>query len=246
MRTFFILTLIIVHHKFGIIDSNLVYPKLRKFIHLPGYFALASNKNNLPSNTSYIPPVVLRIQQYNVLADGLAGLRPDLGQYSRVDKQILDFERRKGQLLKEIIQYNADIVTLQECDHYHDYFLPELSKRGYVGYFAPKPTSACLEVSPNSDGCALFIKYEKLSVVSIETKTLALSTAELGDGGEVLEDDKNIKAQNQVAIIALCMLKDQNSQFRDNELSPPGIIIVTTHLKSSKTATGNFTHVDNI
>eukprot|EP01035_Chromulina_nebulosa_P021865 gene21865-28304_t len=137
-------------------------------------------------------------------------------------------------ILKELLQYDPDVITLQECDHYYDFFLPNLSQYGYSGYFAPKPTSACLEVSNQSDGCALFIKKSKLSVVSIETKTLALSIAELGDGGEVKEDDKNIKAQNQVAIIALCKYIGTDSTTSP----PPPIIIATTHLKSSKTATG--------
>ncbi len=77
---------------------------------------------------------------------------------------------------------------------------------GYVGYFAPKPTSACLEVSSNGDGCALFVKSKKLRVVSCETKTLALSKAELTDSGELQEDEKSIRAQNQVGLIAVCEL----------------------------------------
>jgi nocturnin len=210
-----------------------IYPKLRKFLTLPGRYALT------PTSFSGSHAVILRVQQFNVLADGLAGLRADQGSFSRASRDVLDFSRRKHQILLEITQYNADIITLQECDHYYDFFLPELQKHGYQGYFAPKPTSACLEVSNNSDGCALFVKTSQLSVVSIETKTLALSVAALGDGGEVQEDDKNIKAQNQVAIIAVCALK--NASYLRSLYSgkpSPGIIIATTHLKSSKTSTG--------
>jgi nocturnin len=207
-----------------------IYPNRRKFLVLPGQYVLTP--------TGPKDPVILRIQQFNVLADGMSGLRSDLGKFNKVSRDVLDFERRKHQLLREITQYDPDIITLQECDHYYDYFLPEMEKRGYYSYFAPKPTSACLEVSSNSDGCALFLKREKLSVLSIETKTLALSIAELGEGGEVQEDDKNIKAQNQVAIIAVCLLKNATEYRARNDKPVPGIIIATTHLKSSKTATG--------
>lgn len=148
----------------------------------------------------------LRLLQFNVLADGLAGLREDLGMFSRVGREHLCWEYRKHRLLHEIQQYNPDIITLQEVDHYYDFFLPELLKMGYVGYFAPKPTSACLEVSSNGDGCALFVKSKKLRVVSCETKTLALSKAELTDTGELQEDEKSIRAQNQVGLIAVCEL----------------------------------------
>lgn len=179
-------------------------------------------------------PVVLRIQQFNALADGLSALQSNLGMFSRANKDFLDWSVRKNQLLRELTHYDADIITLQECDHYYDFFLPELSQRGYVGYFAPKPTSACLEVSSNSDGCALFVKGTSLRVRSVETQTLALSVAELGDGGEVLEDDKSIKAQNQVAIIAICEIVGEGLQSGE----VPPIIVSTTHLKSSKTTIG--------
>ena len=40
--------------------------------------------------------------------------------------------------------------------------------RGYDGLYAPKPASTCLEVSDNSDGCAIFLKREKITVTSSE------------------------------------------------------------------------------
>ena len=43
-------------------------------------------------------------------------------------------------------QYQPDVITMQENDHYYDFFLPELAALGYDGFFAPKPASACLEV----------------------------------------------------------------------------------------------------
>ena len=164
----------------------------------------------------------------------------------RVGREHLCWEYRKHRLLHEIQQYNPDIITLQEVDHYYDFFLPELLKMGYVGYFAPKPTSACLEVSSNGDGCALFVKSKKLRVVSCETKILALSKAELTDSGELQEDEKSIRAQNQVGLIAVCelVLDDSCTPCSSHEetssakAAAPPILIGTTHLKSSKTAVG--------
>jgi mRNA deadenylase 3'-5' endonuclease subunit Ccr4 len=124
------------------------FPKKRSFVRLPGSAGL--------SQTSAIP--LLRVQQFNVLADGLAGMREDLGKFSRADKEVLSWDRRKGQILHELTQYNPDVITLQEVDHYYDFFLPELNALGYSGYFSPKPTSGCLEVSGQNDGCALFVR----------------------------------------------------------------------------------------
>ena len=147
---------------------------------------------------------IVRVQQFNVLADGLAGLRPDLGKFGRADKSVLDWEARKGKLLSEMVEYDADIITVQEMDHFHDFFQPQLNARGYSGYFAPKPTSACLEVSDKSDGCALFVKRSRLRVLSCETKTLALSITKLSEG-ELQEESvgTNLRAQNQIGIIAV-------------------------------------------
>lgn len=175
----------------------------------------------------------LRILQFNVLADGLSGLRPDLGAFSRVQKEFMLWEMRRDRLLEEILQYDPDVVTLQECDHYHDFFLPELLMRGYSGYFAPKPASACLEVADRSDGCAIFYKRDVLRVISsqvsrclrllivfsmsyclcvilLQTLTYSLSKADvLSDEqqqhGHVMQiEDKQPRPQNQVALILLC------------------------------------------
>jgi hypothetical protein len=88
-----------------------------------------------------------------------------------------------------------------------------------------------LEVSGQNDGCALFVRSSTLRVLSCETTTLALSIAGLSDSGELIEDDKRIQAQNQVGLIAVC-------DFIDVDTATPPVIICTTHLKSSKSATG--------
>jgi len=231
-------------------------PATRQFLTLP-----KADVNGLPSDTDAL---VLRVLQFNVLADGLSALRDDLGHFNRLTKDILEWDHRKSRILHEVTQYEPDIITMQEVDHYYDFFLPELSLRGYSGFFAPKPTSACLEVSSNGDGCAMFVKRSKLRVISCETKTLALSIAGLNVEGELVEDDKSIKAQSQVGMIAVCEIcnwKEQNNNSGNQKSDenkdlnrnaddsggggsieergpPPPIIISTTHLKSSKSYTG--------
>ena len=82
----------------------------------------------------------LRILQLNMLADGLSGLRDDLGAFSRISNPItINWSHRRDLILHEILQYNPDIITLQECDHFYDWFLPLLQAEGYDGVFAPKP-----------------------------------------------------------------------------------------------------------
>jgi mRNA deadenylase 3'-5' endonuclease subunit Ccr4 len=59
----------------------------------------------------------LRVLQFNMLADGLSGLRPDQGAFSRVVGTELLWDRRREQILQEVTQYAPDLVTMQELDH---------------------------------------------------------------------------------------------------------------------------------
>lgn len=207
-------------------------PPRREFISLPQPFRLV--------DTVAPPPIPFRVLQFNVLADGLSGLREDKGSFANTDPKLLDWESRKYKLLGEIIQYSPDIVTMQEVDHYNDFFLPELQAMGYIGVYSPKPLSACLFVSNSSDGCALFISEKRFRIISSESITLALTKAELVDGGELNEEDIYIRAQNQVALITVCEVypnaDELASPIRFDK--PPLLVIANTHLKSSKSATG--------
>ena len=59
----------------------------------------------------------IRVLQFNVLADGLSGLSPDLGLFSRISFEDLSWDSRKTRLLGEILQYDPDVILLQEVDH---------------------------------------------------------------------------------------------------------------------------------
>ena len=93
----------------------------------------------------------LRVLQFNMLAYGMSGLRADLGGFAGVSRRggELTWSRRKEQILHELTQYEPDVLTLQEVDRFHDWLEPEMAKRGYVGIFAARPASPCLQVSPH-------------------------------------------------------------------------------------------------
>ena len=61
----------------------------------------------------------LRVLQFNVLADGLSGLRGDFGAFSRLGSagEEVVWSRRRDLLLREVLQYDPDVVCLQEVDH---------------------------------------------------------------------------------------------------------------------------------
>lgn len=116
-------------------------PLRRKLISLATPFIPTSFRYKTTSLLPHVQPEAptIRVLQFNMLADGLSGLRDDLGAFSRAKKEYVDWAQRKDKLLFEILQYDPDVITLQECDHYYDFFLPELSAKGYDGIYAPKP-----------------------------------------------------------------------------------------------------------
>lgn len=175
---------------------------------------------------------MFRVLQFNILADGLSGLREDLGAFSRATSESMSWDVRKHQLLHEMLQYDPDCITLQECDHFYDFFSPRLTTYGYDGVYAPKPASACLEVSENSDGCAIFVKRDRLKIVSSETVTYALSKSEVDDGVSDV-----VRAMNQVGLIITCDILSQETGEVINGGQNP-LVVSTTHLKAKKSEKG--------
>ena len=79
------------------------FPIERNFIPLPTSYALNSVND----------PINFRVLQFNILADGLSGRREDRGQFSRISSpDVLDWNVRKTKLIREITQYQPDVITL--------------------------------------------------------------------------------------------------------------------------------------
>ncbi|KAL6184751.1 hypothetical protein ACLB2K_046151 [Fragaria x ananassa] len=113
--------------------------------------------------------VKISVLSYNVLADIYA----HDGQYSELPaKWSLTWEYRQQNLLDEIIEYDADILCLQEVlsTHLEKFFTPELEKLGYSGVYKKKSGDIYTSYGHCMDGCAIFyrrdafkeiVKYER-------------------------------------------------------------------------------------
>lgn len=85
---------------------------------------------------------------------------------------------RRWRLLEEIFRVDTypDILTVQECDHFKDFFEPCMNAMGYSGIFAAKRMSPCLRFGYYSDGVAIFWKrslFEHLRNVIAPSEELA-------------------------------------------------------------------------
>ncbi|CAL8468539.1 g8079 [Coccomyxa elongata] len=105
---------------------------------------------------------IMTVLQWNVLADGLA----QYGEFERVPRDILAWNRRAPQLLEEILDSNSDLIALQEVNRYEEFFQPRLEQAGFTGLFWPKACSPAEQYGFPCDGCALFYRTERFEVVS--------------------------------------------------------------------------------
>eukprot|EP01027_Heterolobosea_sp_BB2_P019134 GEZU01026881.1.p1 GENE.GEZU01026881.1~~GEZU01026881.1.p1 ORF type:complete len:145 (+),score=29.27 GEZU01026881.1:118-552(+) len=94
------------------------------------------------------------IASYNILAQHL--IRRSIFGYC--SKNALKWPTRRENLKRDVKELDADILCLQECDYYDEFFKPELEKIGYDSVFKKKPGNN------KFDGCAIFYKRDKLRI----------------------------------------------------------------------------------
>lgn len=119
--------------------------------------------------------------QFNMLAEGLSA-SPDIkppfqsskpsswgGLDSVRSREVcLSWKLRRWRLLEEILRHDPDVLSLEELDHFSDFFEPALKAAGYEGCFLGKTSSPGLEFGYYSDGVGIFWKdaaFEQENVV---------------------------------------------------------------------------------
>ncbi|GIL66810.1 hypothetical protein Vafri_20325 [Volvox africanus] len=146
-----------------------------------------------------------RVLQWNVLADGLA----QNGDFCRAPPACLEWGYRRPLLLQEILEANADIICLQELNHF-DELSQVLSSLGYDGAFREKHASPALKYEFPPDGMAVFFRRNRFRCCAN------------GVEGRSFHDDWTGREQSQgyLQILLYDMMVGRE------------LLIVTTHLKA--------------
>jgi hypothetical protein len=101
-----------------------------------------SSPSSLASSNTF------RVMQFNLLAEGLSSspelksplpfpeLKEKDGDYGGFDLDenrhlIFDFKIRQWRLMEEILRYLPDVLAVEECDRFDDFFFPVLQHLGY-------------------------------------------------------------------------------------------------------------------
>eukprot|EP00286_Rhodomonas_abbreviata_P015561 CAMPEP_0181332270 /NCGR_PEP_ID=MMETSP1101-20121128/24995_1 /TAXON_ID=46948 /ORGANISM="Rhodomonas abbreviata, Strain Caron Lab Isolate" /LENGTH=579 /DNA_ID=CAMNT_0023441885 /DNA_START=16 /DNA_END=1755 /DNA_ORIENTATION=+ len=101
----------------------------------------------------------LRVVSYNLLADNTPAERD--GEYDFCSSEALDINYRKQLFTWELVQYNADMICLQEVTPhiYTTYMEPQMRANGWTGVYCNKNFAALM-------GCAVFFKTDKFEMCS--------------------------------------------------------------------------------
>ncbi|KAF7697279.1 hypothetical protein HF521_005697 [Silurus meridionalis] len=147
------------------------------------------------------PAALFSVMCYNVLCDKYATRQ----LYGYCPSWALNWEYRKKSIMQEILSCSADIISLQEVEteQYYNFFLVELKEHGYEGFFSPKSRARTMSESDRKhvDGCAIFYKSEKFSLVqkhTVEFNQLAMANSE---GSEVMLNRVMTKDNIGVAVL---------------------------------------------
>eukprot|EP00040_Diaphanoeca_grandis_P043075 m.266921 g.266921 ORF g.266921 m.266921 type:complete len:410 (-) comp70129_c0_seq1:195-1424(-) len=165
--------------------------------------------------------------QFNILAEFLSlgpnpkpmfkptskeNLKTTYGNFDAVPKPevVFNFQTRKYRLLEEITRQSAAIITLQEVDHFYDFFEPALLKYGYAGLFQHKASSDAPACGWTSDGVAVFWKTDEFKLQKSTTFTSVKAT-----------DGSDVKSTGLIASLV-------------HKKSKRELTVVTTHLKAGE------------
>jgi len=165
------------------------------------------------------------VMSYNVLCDNYATRQ----LYGYCPSWALSWDYRKTAILKEILQFNADLLSLQEVEteQFWSFFMPELSKNGYKGIFNPKSRAKTMteEERRYVDGCAIFwhtSKFELIKEHLVEFNQIAASHAEGAD-----DMVNRVMQRDNIGVMALLEMVDTVPELGNIK---PHIVVANAHI----------------
>ncbi|KAA0160060.1 hypothetical protein FNF31_04519 [Cafeteria roenbergensis] len=121
---------------------------------------------------------LLRVMTWNVLADGLA----QHGNFAHIKEPAreLSWEARAPGILATIESAGADVVCLQECNHWHDTFEPHLCIAGPWSGVHTCAGTAAERLGGDADGEAVLLRRSRLELLSSRVVRFQPDTTQRG------------------------------------------------------------------
>jgi CCR4-NOT transcription complex subunit 6 len=148
----------------------------------------------------------------------------------------LTWDYRRKAIMDEIKNYSADIICLQEVEteKFYNFFLPELTREGYEGIFAPKSRAKTMNDNDRKhvDGSAIFFRKRKFTMVKkhvVEFNQMAMSNA---DGCDDMLN--RVMTKDNISLVALLQTKegafDESNCPPDSSQMNQPILVCNAHL----------------
>eukprot|EP01083_Nonionella_stella_P090701 253415_1 len=150
-----------------------------------------------------------KTMSYNILADIYATQQ----MYPYCPMWVLSWNYRRGIILREIFRYDCDIVCLQEVqqNHFDDFFVPELAKKGYEGLYKRKTRDAVGDDPKCIDGCCIFYKKERFAVM--EQYAIEFNEAAKGSFENMPGDWRSkLRRLSKGNVALVCVLEELRSE----------------------------------
>lgn len=141
---------------------------------------------------------MFRVMQWNILADGYS-LSSPTENFCAVPQHCLPWSFRYIQIMKHIEQVNADVICLEEVDHFEQ-IEKELETKGYKGDFMVRKDSIV------HHGIALFYKTSTFDIVETFKEYVGEENSVIGNQGLLIKVLSH-KTTNQKLIVGVIHLK---------------------------------------
>eukprot|EP00005_Dracoamoeba_jomungandri_P009539 CAMPEP_0174266306 /NCGR_PEP_ID=MMETSP0439-20130205/29671_1 /TAXON_ID=0 /ORGANISM="Stereomyxa ramosa, Strain Chinc5" /LENGTH=739 /DNA_ID=CAMNT_0015353193 /DNA_START=28 /DNA_END=2244 /DNA_ORIENTATION=- len=185
-----------------------------------------------PPKRSWTSPEIedkIRVLNYNILAEKYAV--PEVLAYC--PKRYLKWDYRKTRLQKEILDYDCDLIALQEVQaaHYKEFFEPNMLAAGFKGIFKPKSRARTMKDWSTVDGCVIFYKEEKFELLDeywIEFQGCSIKRYET-DFPESFDALDRMITKDQIGIVLALKVKQGNGASQEDE-EDQVLLVVNTHI----------------
>lgn len=146
-------------------------------------------------------PIHINLACWNVLADSYACSQSFKSTSETLIPKFIEWDNRKLKIATTLTDCGADILCLQEVDHYADFFEPLLEKLGFKSLY--------LQRNRRKDGCLIAFNNEKFQVHDVEE-------VQFDDIANFMENESaktNVKRSNVGLIALMSSRQDPTKQF---------------------------------
>lgn len=179
----------------------------------------------------------LTVVQYNALADALC--TGDDAGFTSLPPAKLAWSSRGDAVVRALAASDADVLCLQEVDHFHDTLYPALAALGYGGCYKEDEWSPCRKLSAGTlrDGVAIFYRREKLELCGMHAPCTPRAAKDVA-----VEEDGSANDAGKCLVARFRVLPPRElthgDRWAEHTCATEEVVVATVHLDAAKNQEG--------